>query len=187
MLPPLIVRLDLSANVIECYVIMQLHLPNQLRIIFDIQFQINHLIQDASRCSHILSSPYVCEAAAAESHASLPQMRFSVSSQSGGYPKKVPFSKPERCIPIWGLTAKGMYQALCVQTLAMSVSPLTPLESKLKSNPSQQRNRIFHFHIRKSEGLSEGETRRDKIDEESSHVIRSLSLDFKDFGRAVAM
>jgi hypothetical protein len=114
-------------------------------------------------------------------------MRFSISSHSVGYPKKVPFSKLERCIPIWGLTAKGMYQALCVQTLAMSVSPLTPLEAKLQSNPSQQKNRTFHFHIRRSEGLSESETRRDKIDEEFSHVIRSLSLDFKDFGRAVAM
>jgi hypothetical protein len=187
MLPPLIVRLDPSANVIECYVIMQFHLTNQLRIIFNIQYQINHLKQGTSRCSHILSSPYVCEPAAAESPVPLPQMRSSVSSQSGGYPKKVPFSKLERCIPIWGLTAKGMYQALCVQTLAMSVSPLTPLEAKLKGNPSQQRSRVFHFHIRRSEGLSEGEARRDKIDEEFSHVIRSLSLDFKDFGRAVAM
>ena len=114
-------------------------------------------------------------------------MRFTVSSQSGGQARKVPFSKLERCIPIWGLTGKGLYQALCVQTLAISVSPLKPLETKLKNNSNQQRNRIFHFHMRKCEGSSEGDTKRDKVDEDSSHLTRSLSLDFKDFGRAVAM
>ena len=80
-----------------------------------------------------------------------------------------------------------MYQALCVQTLAMTVSPLAPLETILKSNASQQRSRVFRFHIRKHEGLSEGDTRRDKVEEDNSYLIRSLSLDFKDFGRAVAM
>ena len=131
----------------------------------------------------------MCEPAAAESPASLPYMRFTVgSSQSTGNPRKVPFSKLERCIPIWGLTGKGLYQALCVQTLAISVSPLTPLETKSKNgNSNQQRNRILHFHMRKCKGFSEGDTRRDKVEEDSSLLARSLSLDFKDFGRAVAM
>jgi hypothetical protein len=134
----------------------------------------------------------VCEAAPActTSHASsLGRFNFSISPAlsptSSGAGRAHTFTQPQRCAPIYGLTARGLYQAMCVQTLAISISPL---ESKVQSTHLPRRTRTFHFHIRKTDGAVDTDLKREKGDDENnSGSLSTLSLDFRDFSSALAM
>ena len=137
-----------------------------------------------------MTSPYVCESANSGASASLPSSvnRFAGSlnqatfSQPTSPTKPGTFSQPQRCVPIWGLTARGVYQALCVQTLAIALSPV---DSMIKVQGP--RTRTFHFHIRKPEYVADVDLKRDRVEEEMYGSGGSLNLDFRDFGRAFAM
>jgi hypothetical protein len=56
-----------------------------------------------------------------------------------------------RSIPLWGLSPRGLYQALCVQTLAISTQ--TP------DTTTPTKTRTFHFHIRKIDMVEKDEKR----------------------------
>lgn len=83
---------------------------------------------------------------------------------------------------MWGLTAKGVYQALCVQTLAIAISPVDSMV-KVQS----PRTRTFHFHIRRPDVAADVDLKRDRAEEETYGSGSALNLDFRDFGRAFAM
>ena len=124
-----------------------------------------------------LSSRYLCNSPAAKSFIPpVPLSRFSLSPANLLSSQAI-LVEQLSCIPLWGLTAKGIYQAMCVQTLAISITP--PSSSSSDSTVSK-RTRTFHFHIRKADGSEEGE-------ETNSASPGFLSLDFRDFIRTLAM
>ena len=127
-----------------------------------------------------LSSRYLCNPPGAKSVIPpAPLSRFSLSPTNFPSSEAIP-SEQLNCIPLWGLTAKGLYQAMCVQTLAISISPSPSSDSTGNNHSLSQRTRTFHFHIRKADGIEEGE-------EINGVFPGSLSLDFRDFIRTLAM
>lgn len=90
-------------------------------------------------------------------------------------------SDSERCIPLWGLTARGIYQAMSVQTLAISVSSIpTSSDAAARSLSENYKRRMFHFNVHKGDGLVEGE-------DTNNASPGFLSLDFRDFTRTLSM
>ena len=115
--------------------------------------------------------------------------RFSLSlTPTAPITSQTNLIEPINCVPLWGITARGVYQALCVQTLAISItSASSQTDNTNKSIAHNLRTRTFHFHIRKCDN-NDGEKRdRDREEELHTWTPDSLSLDFRDFARALAM